>query len=109
MQFSAVVVSAHLPSQGPVNVGVLVLDEEADRLRIRFRRDLEGIADPPDLEVLQGMAEMIESLAVEMGSLGVLQYLEDSASNAIRLGDRITINADNAAEALDLAFAKHVA
>jgi hypothetical protein len=52
---------------------------------------------------------MIESMALEMGALGVLQYLEDRASNAIRLGDRARIHADNAIEAVDQAFAAHVA
>lgn len=109
MKFIALVVVAHLPSQSPINLGVLVLDEATDRIHIRFRTDLDGMADPLDLEVIQGLPEMIESMAVEMGALGVLQYLEDRASNAIRLGDRVTIHADNATDAVDHAFAKHVA
>jgi hypothetical protein len=51
---------------------------------------------------------MIESMAVKMGALGMLQCLEERASNAIRLGDRATIHADNAAEAVDRAFALHI-
>ena len=109
MEFTAVVVSAYLPSREPMNLGVLVLDEGTDRLHFRFRTDFAGIADPADLEVLQGMPELIESMAVEMGAMGVLQFLEDRASNTIRLGDRVTIHANDASEAVERAFAKHVA
>ena len=70
-----------------------------------FRSGIE----PLDEEVIHGVPEMIESMALEMGALGVLQYLEDRASNAIRLGDRATIHADNATEAVDRAFAAYVA
>ena len=108
MTFTAVVIAAHLPNRGPINLGVLVLDEAANRLHIRFRTDLDGIADPLDLEVIYGLPEMIESMAAEMGALGVLLYLEDRASNAIRLGDRVTIHADNALDAVEREFAEHV-
>ena len=108
MTFTAVVITAHLPSRGTINLGVLVLDEATNRIHIRFRTDLDGIADPLDLEVIQGFPEMIESMAVEMGAAGVLLYLEDRASNAIRLGDRATIHGDNALDALDREFARHV-
>ena len=109
MNYTAFVVSAHLPGQGSINPGVLVLDEAADRLHFRFRTDLHGIADPLDREVIQGLPGMIESTAAEMGAQGLLQWLEDSASNAIRVGERLTIRADTAKDAVELAFAKHAA
>ena len=108
MEYTAVLVAAHLPGREPINLGVLVLDEATDRLHLRFRTDFDGI-DPLDEEVIHGVPEMIQSMALEMGALGVLQYLEDRASNAIRLGDRATIRADNATEAVERAFAVHVA
>jgi hypothetical protein len=107
MEFTAVVVSAFLTGRNPVNLGVLVLDEGADRLHLRFRTDLDGIADPPDLEVIQGLPAMIESMAVEMGAVGVLQRLEEAA-NAIRLGDRFTIQGTDGTDAIDRAFMAHV-
>ena len=108
MEYTAILVAAHLPGREPINLGVLLLDEGTDRLHLRFRTDFDGI-EPLDEEVIHGVPEMIESMALEMGALGVLQYLEDRASNAIRLGDRATIHADNAIEAVDRAFAAHVA
>ena len=85
MEYTAVLVAAHLPGREPINLGVLVLDEGTDRLHLRFRTDFDGI-EPFDEEVIHGVPEMIESMALEMGALRVLQYLEDRASNAIRLG-----------------------
>ena len=40
MKYTAFVVSAHCPAEVPFNLGVLVLDEAADRLHFRFRTDL---------------------------------------------------------------------
>jgi hypothetical protein len=108
MEYTAVILAAHLPGREAINLGVLVLDKGADRIHLRFRTDLYGIAEPLDEEVIRGVPEMIESMALEMGALGVLQYLEDRASNAIRLSGRATIHADNATEAVERAFAVHV-
>ena len=69
-----------------------------------FVRTFNGIADPLDREVIQGLPGMIESMAAEMGALGLLQFLEDTASNAIRVSERITIHADTATDAVELAF-----
>jgi hypothetical protein len=108
MNFTAIVLSAHLPRRDPINLGVLVLDEETNRIHLRFRTDLDGIVDSSDLEVIQGLPEMIESMAVEMSAVGVLQYLEDRASNVIRLGERTTIRANNATDAIESAFSRDV-
>jgi hypothetical protein len=108
MEFTAVLLAAHLAGREPINLGVLVLDEGTDRIHLRIRTDLDGIADPLDEEVIHGVPEMIESMAVGKGALGVLQYLEDRAPNAILLGDPAAIHADNAAEALERAFMVHV-
>jgi len=108
MDFPAVVVSAHLPEHDPFNLGVLVLDEANGRLHFRFRADLDGIADPLDRQVIQGLPEMIESMAVDMGALGLLECLEDRCSNAIQLGDRVKVEAGTATDAVAVAFATYV-
>ena len=47
-------VQAETPEQGLVNLGILLEDPETDSLRLRFRRDLESLADDEeDLEVLR--------------------------------------------------------
>ena len=109
MEFTAIVASAHLPMRDPIDLGVLVLDEATDRLYFRFRTDVDEMADPDDIEVIRGIPGMIESMATEMGALGLLKFLEDCCSNAIRLGERFTVQAENAVEALNREFAKIVA
>jgi hypothetical protein len=47
MKFWSVLISAHLPGQDPVNLGVLVLDEGTDSLHLRFRTDIEGLEATP--------------------------------------------------------------
>ena len=42
MKYTAFVVSAHCPAEVPFNLGVLVLDEAADRLHFRFRTSTES-------------------------------------------------------------------
>jgi preprotein translocase subunit Sec61beta len=59
--------------------------------------------------VIREIPEMFESMALELGAVGLLQYLEDQASNAIRISDRITIHANNATEAVEQAFAQCLA
>jgi hypothetical protein len=38
MEYTAVLVAAHLSGREPINLGVLVLDEGTDRLHLRFLR-----------------------------------------------------------------------
>jgi hypothetical protein len=106
MEFTGIIVSAHLPSRDPIAVGLLVLDEATDRLHFRFRKDVDEISDAPESEVIWEIPELIESMATDMGARGVLLYLEEVASNTFRLGDRFTINAENAIEAIDRESAK---
>ena len=108
MEFTAVVMSAHFVGQEPMNIGVLVLDNSADRIHFRFRTDVDQIADPIDREFVQGLSALFASMAVEMGAVGVLRYLEDCASNAIRLSDRFTIHASDAMEVVERAFANQL-
>ena len=108
MEFTAIIVSAHLPSRASLDLGVMVLDEATDRLHFRFRTDVDGIADPDDLEVIRGIPGLIESMATDMGATGVLLYLGDIASNTIRLGYRFTVHAENAIEAINREFAKTI-
>ena len=49
------VVEADTPEQGTVKLGILLQDPQADSLRLRFRRDLESVANE-DLDVLRALA-----------------------------------------------------
>src|SRR5262249_56162860 len=109
MEFIAVVLRAHPPKRDPFNIGVFVVDETTDRLLPRFRTDIADIVDANDAEVLQGMPTMLMSMASEMGAAGLLSWLEDCASNMLRLETRVPLQAASPHQALTRAFSHAIA
>jgi SOS-response transcriptional repressor LexA len=77
-----------LPGRAPVKFGVLLLDPATDALYLRLREDLNELAGPEDAEVLQALSEDVAARARELGGRRVLETLEDSLSNALRIGER---------------------
>jgi phage repressor protein C with HTH and peptisase S24 domain len=80
-------VQADTPEHGTVNLGILLEDPQTDALRLRFRRDLESLANE-DLDVLSALAEDLAQKAHELGAEKLFEYLEDTLSGAIRITDR---------------------
>ena len=107
MTCTVVVVSAHVPPHLDFNIGVLAFDGE--RLEFRVRSDLRSLEfDQMDLAVLERLPETLAQIASDRGAFGLIEYLEDTASNAIRLSDRLEIDAVDVRGALDLAFSRYV-
>jgi phage repressor protein C with HTH and peptisase S24 domain len=77
-----------LPGRIPQNAGVLLLDSETDTLHLRVRRDWEEIAEPDDAEVLALLDRDLRQKATEMGGARLLEFLEEHASNLIRVTPR---------------------
>ena len=104
-----VVLEAQLPGHSPEPLGILLLDPEGDRLHLRLRRDFESIADDEvDLELLNELREDLNQKASEMGAAAFLAWLEENASNVLRISDRERVlvgSFDTAAERL---YRKHV-
>jgi SOS-response transcriptional repressor LexA len=82
------VVEADLPD-GAEAIGVLLQDPESDRLYPRFRRDLESCG--PESDVLSYVADDLRDKAVEMGAGRLFAWLEENASNTIRITDPQTV------------------
>jgi len=101
-------VQADLPGRGPVTIGVLLLDVESDQLYLRFRRDFETLADEDSREVLSALAGDLDAKAREMGAGALLDWLEESLSNAIRITDREPVLAEDFGRAVDRLYHKHV-
>ena len=102
-------VQAETPEQGLVNLGILLEDPETDSVRLRFRRDLESLADDEeDQEVLEALAQDLAQKAHEMGAGKLFQYLESNVSNAIRVTDREEVLVENFGRALDRLYLKNV-
>ena len=103
-----VVVEACLPGRPPRNTGVLLIDPATGRGWVRFRERFDGIADPQDAEVLDGMEDHFRDAMAASGAEAWLRTLEDSASNALRVGQRRSVQVDAFTRALDRLFGEHV-
>lgn len=103
-----VLVQAELHGQGVMNVGVLLRDPQSDSLRLRFRRDLESLADEEELEVLELLADDLASKASELGAEKLFEVLETSASSAIRVSDREEVLVDDFGRVLDRLYRKNI-
>jgi phage repressor protein C with HTH and peptisase S24 domain len=87
------VLEAHLPEQDPAPIGVLLLDRDSQHLALKTRRDWQDIAgddNTDDAEVLELLAEQIQKLIAEQGA-AALTWLEQTASNTLRITDRETV------------------
>lgn len=105
-QFS--VVQAELPEHGLVNLGVLLQDPESDRLHLRFRRDMDTLAEEEDLEALEALADDLNAKAAEMGAERLFEYLENTLSGSIRVTDRGAVLVDDFSRTLERLYRQHV-
>jgi hypothetical protein len=81
------------PSEEPVPIGVLLFvpaqaDEGDDRLYLRLRTDCSFITDPDAVEVLELLPADLEHKIGEIGPRGLVDYLEQTLSNVLRVTDR---------------------
>jgi SOS-response transcriptional repressor LexA len=107
-QGTYVLMEAALPGRPPQNIGVFLLDPNTNRAWIRLRGHYGDIADPDDAEVLEALAEDLENRCAESGAAACLESLEDSLSNALRVGGRQAIAVDAFSRVLDRLFEEHV-
>jgi SOS-response transcriptional repressor LexA len=105
---SYALVMADLPGRGQETIGVLLEDAEADALYVKFRRDWDEIADREDAEVLEALAGDLTAKAGERGAEALLGFLEDSASNAVRVSDREAVPVDDFRRTLNRLYGRHV-
>src|SRR5690348_11699098 len=102
------VVSAEVPGRGDVNLGVL-LEAPGGAVLVRFRRDMETLAEGDDLDLLNALAEDLARKADEFGAARFFEYLEDTLSGAVRVTDRERVMVEDFDRALDRLYRKHVA
>jgi SOS-response transcriptional repressor LexA len=104
-----VVIEAQFPGHASEAIGVLLIDAEADRPYVRFRRDLESLAeDDTDLELLGELPSDLEAKAADMGAGRFLTWLEENASNVIRVTDRESVLVDSFDNSVERLYRKHV-
>lgn len=104
-----VVMEAQFPGHRAEPIGILLLDPQSDRVHIRLRRDLESLAeDDTDLEALGELPFDLETKAGEMGASAFLSWLEENASNVIRITSRERVLVDSFDTALERLYRKHI-
>ena len=102
------IVELALPGRPPAPFGVLLLDSATGALHLRCRKDLGGLADPEDAGVLALIEEDLAARARESGGRALLESLEDSLSNTLRLGDRQAVAVRDVRFTLNRLFETHV-
>jgi len=102
-------VEAAVPGEAPCVAGVLLLDPEANRLYLRFRRDWDQLLnDPEDVEYFTALERDLEERSAEHGAGALLRHLEDSLSNAVLVTDRESVLVEDWAKALGRLYRRHV-
>lgn len=97
-----------LPGRKPESAGVLLLDPEHDALHVLLRRDWRVIAPPDEAEVLEALQDDLEWKAREMGGKRCLEFLEDSLSNVLRIGERNVVMVEDYNRALRRLYRQYV-
>lgn len=90
-----------LPGKPEEPAGVIVYDPVSASLGVKLRRDWDLLADPDDAEILSGMEAHLKQLGSEMGPAGMLERLESTLNNVLRLGDRSDVSASVSSSSLD--------
>jgi len=103
------IVQLELPGEGLVNLGVLLLDPQTNELHVRLRRDFEKLTEEDDLNAtLSVLADDFAQKADEMGAQALVEYLEQSLSNVLRITDREEVLAEDFGRALERLYRKHI-
>ena len=99
---------AALPGRSPQPVGVILVDPATDRAWVRLRENFDAVADPEDAEVFEALEADLRQRLAEHGAEAALVALEDSLSNALRVGERQTVAVDAFTRILDRLYDEHV-
>jgi hypothetical protein len=98
-----------LPGRPPSPYGILLVDQETGELTLRLRdaARFEDL-DEPESDILATLARDLEEKGREMGGLRLLDWLEDSLSNFLRIGDRAAVACADAHAVAGRLFDEHV-
>src|ERR1700678_639312 len=80
-----VLLEAALPERPIRNIGVLLLDPATDRGWLKLREGYNDIAAADDAEVFDALEEDLRAQMAQNGATALLESLEDSFSNVLRI------------------------
>ena len=103
-----VLLEACLPGRASRHIGVLLIDPGLDRCFLRLRPSFDDVADPDDSEVLSALADHLREVASDLGASAFLEWLEDTASNSVRISERQTVEVDAFSRVLERLYSENV-
>lgn len=91
MQYA--ILNLALPGRAEEPAGILLLDEDSQRLGVKLRRDwsamvADEIVEEEDAELLAGIEDHLKQMARDQGAAETLQMLESSLNMVLRLSNR---------------------
>jgi SOS-response transcriptional repressor LexA len=91
MQYA--ILNLALPGRAEEPAGVLLLDEDSQRLGVKLRRDWDALVadeqvEEEDAEILAGIEDHLKQMAREQGAQSTMEMLESSLNMVLRLGER---------------------
>lgn len=98
---------AHLPGKIPERIGLILLDASHNALCVRIRPEWSARDD--EREMWQDLGLDLERMASEIGPFEAMNWLESSASQAIRLSARQAIEFADPKIAFEALYAEHIA
>ena len=93
VQHHAVITSLEYVSPGcpPFKIALLLLDADRDCLHMRFRTDWTDLDDSA-LEIVSALSEDLMIKAQELGATALMDYLQNTLSNVLRVTESESIN-----------------
>lgn len=101
--------TANLPRRSAEPLGILLVDA-LDQLHVRLRSDWSSIA--PDDEfacVWRALEDDLAARGRDLGGTAVLNWLEDSASHALQLGERHPAEVTDVTKTLEALYDQYAA
>jgi phage repressor protein C with HTH and peptisase S24 domain len=101
-----VVLEACLPGRTACAAGILLMDPATDRAWVRLRERFDDLTD--DTEVWDSLEDDLRAKAAEGGAAKLLEWLEDSLSNVLRVSERHAVEVDAFTRTVERLFSEHV-
>jgi hypothetical protein len=104
-----VLLSAHLTEQSSKPIGILLVDAQRDELLVKVTDDWQGVSiDEQEAEIWRELAAELEEQGRQMGGAYVLDWLENTASHALRIGEVHDVQSADKEATLEDLYGRHV-
>jgi hypothetical protein len=100
-------VQAALPDAEVENIGILLLDPDADGLHSRFRRDFEAFAGD-EANWFENLPDEVSAKSQELGGQNCLESLESTLSHVLRISPRFKVPVNNYHQTVARLYLKYI-